>query len=87
MVQVKVEYVIVVLLGLFLLYHFMGRCGCRVEGLVGNKELGDVCRSSKECESGCCHYYWLNNGGGWQCIAPSDGYCLHYGKTATPLFF
>jgi len=33
MVQVKVEHVIVVLLGLFLLYHFMGSCGCnRVEG-------------------------------------------------------
>jgi hypothetical protein len=35
MVQVKVEHVIVVLLGLFLLYHFMGSCGCnRVEGWI-----------------------------------------------------
>ena len=35
MVQVKVEHVIVVLLGLFLLYHFMGNCGCNnVEGWV-----------------------------------------------------
>lgn len=35
MVQVKVEHVIVVLLGLFLLYHFMGSCGCnKVEGWV-----------------------------------------------------
>ena len=35
MVQVKVEHVIVVLLGLFLLYHFMGSCGCdKVEGWI-----------------------------------------------------
>jgi len=39
MVQVKVEHVIVVLLGLFLLYHFMGSCGCnKVEGWLTGGE-------------------------------------------------
>lgn len=39
MVQVKVEHVIVVLLGLFLLYHFMGSCGCnKVEGWLAESD-------------------------------------------------
>jgi len=39
MVQVKVEHLIVVLLGLFLLYHFMGSCGCnKVEGWLTSPE-------------------------------------------------
>jgi len=39
MVQVKIEHVIVVLLGLFLLYHFLGSCGCnKVEGWITSPE-------------------------------------------------
>ncbi len=58
--EMKVEHILLFLVGAFLAYHMMGNCGCkRVEGLFecsgnGNSETGCYCEYGFECISGSC---------------------------------
>jgi len=58
--EMKVEHVLLFLVGAFLVYHMMGNCGCkRVEGFdCDEQETGDVgcdCVGNGDCKSGWCY--------------------------------
>jgi len=57
--EMKVEHVLLFLVGAFLAYHMMGNCGCkRVEGFKCDKSPGGVgcdCEENIDCASGWCY--------------------------------
>ena len=57
--EMKVEHVLLFLVGAFLAYHMMGNCGCkRVEGFTCKENPGGVgcdCTSNKDCKSEWCY--------------------------------
>ena len=59
--EIKIEHVLLFLVGAFLAYHMMGNCGCkRVEGLFeecgtpGNLGRGCHCEKDADCNTGRC---------------------------------
>ena len=63
MTELNVEHVLMLAIVAFVLYHFMGSCGCRGNGFsVGGPKCpdgmrkgspNDTCPSGKKCEEKC----------------------------------
>jgi hypothetical protein len=74
--EMKVEHVLLFLVGAFLVYHMMGNCGCkRVEGIndcvIGRYSLDDdKCESIPDPNRHKCNKLYEDEGAWWHKYTP-----------------